>query len=423
MDARELEKGPATAAWKTALAPAVLVLCLLLSVVLAVARPLPHAHKYDLAVGLTLRLLMIWLLYRVVPSWVFRKGFLLIVLLYGLVMGTVQLATVDPQSELVPHYASVFSAMKEGRNPYACGTIYHEGEFKKPVYGDFNYPPMEIYPYWAASVIAGRWTIGVLTATMLLLQALACLVFVLTCVKVRLKCLLPFMPIFLFEEVHTNPAMTLLAVALILWAVTKSRERPGRGYRYVTAALFGVGLMTKFLVIPLAAAYYANRLGGRGAGGEGRRWLDIALEAGTTLGTALLLMAPFGVVPVLKNTVVFNLVLKDRAALTTFFPNVLSGLMSWLRLDTFYPFLAVALLAAAIWAASKLELFSGLLAAAFTFLLVAPTPRSQFIPSVLYIAVVGIIMARGERGAIRPAALSSSGASARVVPADRRARA
>ncbi len=380
---------------------------------MAVARPLPHAHKYDLCIGLVLRLLIIWLLYRVVPGWVFRRGFLLLVLLYGLGEGTYQLATIDPQTELVPHYASVFEAMKEGRNPYACGTIYHQGEFKRPVYGDFNYPPMEIYPYWAASVIAGRWTSGVLTATMLLLQALACVVFVFTCAKVTPRYLLPFVPVFLFEEIHTNPAMTLLAVALILGAVVRSREKATRRPRLLVAFLFGVGLATKFLVIPLAAAYYANRLG-RGGGGERRRFLDIALEAGTTLATALFLMAPFGVVPVLKNTVLFNLVLKDRAALTTFFPNVLSGLMSWLRLDTFYPFLAVALLAAAVWAASKLELFSGLLAAAFTFLLVAPTPRSQFIPSVLYIAVVGIIITHGERGAIpaaclRPGSVGSRG--------------
>ena len=371
---------------------------------MAVARPLAHAHKYDLCVGLTLRLLVIWLLFRVVPGWVFRKGFLAVVLVYGLVMGTVQLATIEPQTELVPHYASVFEAMKEGRNPYACGTIYHQGEFKKPVYGDFNYPPMEIYPYWAASVIAGRWDITVLTATMLVIQALACLAFLRTCSKDRLRSLLPFVPIFLFEQIHTNPAMTLLAAALILWAIVRTRERPSRRSRLLVAVLFGLGLATKFLAMPLAAAYYANRLGS----GERRRFLDVPLEAGVSLGTALLLMAPFGVAPVLKNTVLFNLVLKDRAALTTFFPNVLSGLMSWLRLDTFYPFLAVAILAAAVWAASRLELFSGLLAAAFTFLLVAPTPRSQFIPSVLYIAVVGIIVTHGERGSIPPGALKES---------------
>jgi hypothetical protein len=327
------------------------------------------------------------------------------------------LATVDPGSELVPHYASAFQAMKEGRNPYDCGTIYHQGEFKKPAYGNFNYPPMDLYPYWAASVVAGRWNITVLTATMLLLQALACLVLALTCVKVRLWCLLPFAPIFLAEEVHVNPAMTLLATALILWAVVRSRERPTRPARLLVAFLFGIGLPTKFLVIPLAAAYYANRLGS----GERRRFLDVPLEVGMSLATAGLIMAPFGIGSVLKNTILFNMILRDRAALTTFFPNVLSGLMSWLRIEAAYPFLAVAILVAAVWAASRLELFSGLLAAASTFLLVAPTPRSQFIPTVLYITLVGIVVTFGERGAIPPAALKRRGASARAAPADGRA--
>lgn len=393
-------------------AAGILVFSLLFAIAMMVFRPVPHGHGYDLCLGLTLRLLIIWLLYRIVPGWVFRKGFLLLVLLYGLAIGSLQLATVDTNGELVHHYDSVFSAVDKGQNPYTSGTIYHQAEFRKVVYGNYNYPPMEIYPYYAARLIVGRWNSRVLTWTMALIQAIACLVFVFICAKVRLKYLLPFIPVFMFEEIHTNPAMTLLATALILWAVQKSRERPWKGYRYLAAVLFGVGLMTKFLIIPLAAAYYAHRLGSK----EPRRLLSVTLEAGTTLGTALLLMAPFGVGSVLKNTIIFNLILKDRSAMTTFFPNVLSGLLSWLRLDTVYPFLAVAILGAAIWAASKLNIYSALLAAAFTFLLVAPTPRSQFIPCVLYIAVVGIIITYGERGAIPPGALRGSSVTSQPAP-------
>jgi hypothetical protein len=399
------EPSPGSGSWKARAkeysAPAALAFCLLFSIVMAVFHPVPHGHRYDLCFGLTLRLTIIWVIYRVVPGWIFRKGLPLAILVFGLIVGSLQLATVDPDGELVHFYGSAFTAMQSGQNPYTSGTIYHRAEFKKVVSGDFNYPPMELYPYYAAYRLAGRWDSRVLTGTMVLLQALACLVFLFVCSKVKPIYLLPFSPFFILEEIHVNPAMTLFVTGLILWALRKSRERPLKRYRYLVAVLFGVGLMTKFLIIPLAAAYYANALGRR----EARKLLDVALEAGTTVGTALLLMTPFGIGPVFKNTILFNLVLKDRDALTTFFPNVLSGLMSWLKMGAVYPVLAVAIFAASVWVASKLNVFSALLTAAFTFLLVAPIPRSQFTACLLYIAVAGIVITFGERGALPPKVL------------------
>jgi hypothetical protein len=192
--------------------------------------------------------------------------------------------------------------------------------------------------------------------------------------------------VFLFAEILTNVAMTFLITALILFVVKKDREKPRRVYRYVIAVLFGIGLMTKFLIIPLMGAYYGHK-----ADWKNRRALaTIAVDSAVALATAVVLMAPFGVTAVLKNTILFNLVLKDRAVYTTFFPNVLSGPMTWLGLQTLYPAAALAVLAAAVLAAPKLDLPLALMTASTAFLFVTATPEPQYIPVMLYLALFSV---------------------------------
>lgn len=378
--------------------PGVLAACFLFSIVLAILQPVPHGHRYDLCVKLTLGLLIFWLTYKVIPSLIFRKGLLIAFAVFGVGIGIRELTTIDPNREIVHVYASVLSTMEKGQNPYTSETIFHLAEYLKPVYGNFNYPPLEIYPYYVAYRIAGRWNNAVLVWTMVIIQMLACLVYALTFAKLKLRYMWPFFMVFIFMEIHTNPAMTLLMTALILWAIKKNREQPAKGYRYLIAVLLGLGLMTKFLIIPIAAAYFMHLLGSN----EPRKYRKIAVNAAITVGTSLVIMAPYGILAVFKNTILFNLILKDRAVLTTFFPNVLSGLMSWMNLGELYPVLAVVILAGSIYAASRLNVFSAMLTTVFTFLLVAPTPRTQYLPTALYIIAAAITIMYGERGAIPP---------------------
>jgi len=374
-------------AWKKCAVPAVFLFCILFSLLMVIFRPIPHAHQYGMALKLSLTLAGIWFVYRLRPALVFTRGLRVLVLLVGLGFFVGGIIALKPNAEIVRHYASVFAAIRSGQNPYTCGTIFHRTEFGRPVLGNFNYPPMEIYPYYLLYLVSGTWNIWTLTVFKLALHALACLIFLWTFPRLKRKFLLAFLPLFLFLEMQQNPAMALLLTSLILLAIRKDGESPHSGGRLVIAVLFGVGLMTKFLVIPLMAAYYWHRFEAKRL----RSLLMIALEGVIALATAVLIMAPYGVAAVFKETILFNLVLKDRAALTTFYPNVLSGLFSWIRLPGLYPVAAVAILAAAVLAAPRLNVYSAMLTAAVTFLLVAATPRSQFVVIVIYVALVGIL--------------------------------
>ncbi|HVP91532.1 MAG TPA: hypothetical protein VMS75_09975 [Terriglobales bacterium] len=383
---------------KRSVVPAVLAASVAVSLVMWVLKPIPHAYRYDLALTLSLALALIWAFYLAPPPWVFKKAVLALVLVAGLGLGLRTMLTPDFNLELVRHYESVFKTIDAGGNPYTSGTVFHMGEGGRVVYGNFNYPPMEIYPYYLAYRLAGTWNSVVFTAAMLFLNALACLAFALMFPGIRLRFLGPYFLVFLFLEVKTNPAMAFLVTALVLLLARRDELRPRPGRRAVIAVLFGVGLMTKFIIIPLMAAYYWHGFDRKNPRSLGR----VAVDSGVAMATAVLLMLPFGVGAVLKNTILFNLVMKDRAALATFYPNVLSGPLSWLRLSGLFPFAAVALLGLAVLAAPRLKLHTALLVAAYAFLLVATTPEPQYLVIVLFIALAGQCAALEDEGPTPP---------------------
>jgi hypothetical protein len=361
-----------------------------IALLMLVLEPVAGGRHYEYALINALALAALWLLYSLQPRTFFGRGALAFILLAGLTLGAANLAVVRTDSEIVKTYRTVFEALDAGRNPYTAGTIYHEIEGLGPVYGNFNYPPLEIYPYYLAYLAAGRtWNIAVLVETMILLQVLAAAILFRTLRDVRTELLWPAVPLLVLGEVKTTVALTLLVVSAILWLVRRDAERPRELHRYAIAALFGLGLTTKFLALPLMAAYYAHRLGRGGA----RRWGRVGVELSVSLSTAVLVMAPFGVVEVLENTALFNVVLADRAALTTFYPNVLSGPLSWIGLPGLFPAAAFLVLALAVAAAPRLTLVGALLTAGFAFMFAATTPEPQFIP-VLFLIVV---FAQGTR--------------------------
>ncbi len=386
-----------------------LIACVAISLVLLLLKPVPGGRRYEYALILSLALTAIWFLFAAPARTFFGRKALLFVLFCGLVLGAVNLAVIRSDSEIVQAYATVFEAIEAGQNPYTSGTIYHEIEGYGRVLGNFNYPPLEIYPYYLAYRIAGTWNIAVLASAMILVQALCAAILFLMFPRLPPVLLLPFLPMIVLGEIKTNVAMTFLVAALLLWVIKRHSEAPRPFHRYAIAVLFGLGAMTKFLMLPLMAAYYAHEVDPKDSRSLGRTGVDLAIA----LATAVLVMAPFGVFAVVKNTALFNIVLEDRAILTTFYPNILSGPLAWLGLAKLYPFAAVALLALAIAASRKLGLFAAMLAASYTFLIVASTPEPQFLPVVIFLVVVaqGTALERNARALDMPERSPAAGES------------
>jgi hypothetical protein len=377
-----------------------LIACVAISLALLVLKPVPGGRRYEYALILSLALTAIWFLFAAPARTFFGKKALVFVLLCGLVLGAVNLAVIRSDSEIVRAYATVFEAIEAGQNPYTSGTIYHEIEGYGRVLGNFNYPPLEIYPYYLAYRIAGTWNIAVLAAAMILIQALCAAILFRMFPRLPPVLLLPFLPMILLGEIKTNVAMTFLIAALVLLVIKKHSETPRPFHRYAIAVLFGLGAMTKFLMLPLMAAYYAHGVDPKDSRSLARAGVDLAIA----LTTAVTVMAPFGVGEVVKNTALFNIVLEDRAILTTFYPNILSGPLAWMGLAKLYPFAAAVLLALAIVASRRLGLFAAMVAASYAFLIVASTPEPQFLPVVIFLVTVaqGMALERNARALDMP---------------------
>lgn len=379
---------------------------LLVAVLLLVFRPLESGHSYQLEVRVTAIVALIWYVSTFRGHWLWERRFLGLVFAVGLYFCVQRPLTIGQNAEIIEAYGSAFTALDAGQNPYTSGTIVHHDEHGQRKLGNFNYPPVELVPYYAVSKLAGRWDHTVLTACLLALQLAACGLLYLTFRRDRAgsgatagsvqgiaaRVSLAFAPLLACFELHTNVGLTLLGVAVALYLLLGPLHASARTRDGLLMGWFGVALLTKFLVIPLFAAYALRVLSFRSPGAL----LASLRGPSLALGLCVLLMLPFGVGNVLRETLLFNLVLSERATLTTFYPNVLSGTLSWLGIPGAFPVLAVLALAAAVLYSRRFSLLPALFFTGSVFLLVSPTPEPQYIPVMLYLALCTRLQAERE---------------------------
>lgn len=373
-------------------------------------QPIASGHGYSLGVQTTGVLLAVWVAWCARPSLIGGRAALLVIAAVGLVASAVRATGLDPDAEVVRTYRSLFAALAHGRNPYRCECIVHVTPAGDRL-GNFNYPPAEIWPYQAVQSVTGHWDIVVLTLTILALNLLAVAVIVLATPRGRRLRALAFLPLIALWELRTTIAATLVVTAVIVAVVLLDARAPRPWHRPVLWAAFGIGLLTKFAVIPLFATWWwwtTVRRARSGAGGA-RVVRAAAADGLVPLGVATVLCLPFGVMDVVRGTLLFNAQLDRRDELTTFYPNVLSGLGRWTGTERLYVPVAMGALAAAVLIAPRLRLLAAMLVTTTVFLIVCPTPEPQYLPMVLML-FLGALVER-ERGAV-PAAHPRPGTDA-----------
>ena len=277
-------------------------------------------------------------------------------------------------------YQSLFSALDRGISPYSCDCIVHLVEGDAVRFGAFNYPPAEIWPYRLVEQMSGAAGVGLLTGTWLALNVAA---FAVLAVATRRSLgwrILAFFPFLVLWELQTNVATTMLVVAGIVAVHLAERETPRAWHRPVMWLLMGVGLLTKFVVMPLYAVWWLFRVRTLmdrqvvAAGGPLTAPAGQHSRPGGPVAVAVTIALPFGIHNVLRETVLFNVRLGDRDELTTFYPNVLSGTLEWVGMSWLYPALAVAALAASVLTALRMDPTTSMFIVTVVFLLVAPPP-------------------------------------------------
>ena len=388
---------------------ALLGLALAASALLWAVQPLSSGHSYGLGVQATAILLAVWVGWWMRPTRAHLRVALPAVAAVGAAVGVVRLRGLDPDAEVVRTYHSVFEALAAGRNPYTCGCVVHVTPHGERL-GDFNYPPGEIWPYQAVHALAGQWDVVVLAATVAALNAAAFALLLAVTPPARRWRALALLPVIVLWELRTTIGMTMLVTAAIVAVVVLQERGPRAWQRPALWILFGVGLLTKFAVIPIFAVWWSWTAVRRaraapardGVPGRLRALAPSAPDALVPIGIALVFCLPVGAVNVVRSTLLFNLRLDERSELTTFYPNALSGLASWAGTEALYPFVAVAVLGAAVLLAARVPLLAGMLMVTTVFLLVSPTPEPQYVPLVALL-LLAAPAPRGGRRAPAPA--------------------
>ena len=381
---------------------ALLALAFAVAAVLWWLEPIAGGGGYWLGLEVTAALFGFWLVWAVRPSLMSGRWLLLLIFAVGSVGGAVRVIGLNAHGEVVRAYESLFAALSQGRNPYTCECIVHTTPSGERL-GNFNYPPVEIWPYQAAQWLAGHWDVALLATAVLLCNAVAfALLFSATPRGLRLS-ILAFFPFLVLWELRTTIGMTMVIAAAIVAVLLVSARHERRWHRPALWVLFGVGLLTKFAMIPLFAVCWwsttARRLHAAPAplAARARELRGAAADLLVPVGIALVLCLPFGVTSVVRSTLLFNLGLDERAELATFYPNVVSGLLSWGRLEWLYPTLAVTMVLIAVLVAPRFRMLTAMLLATTVFLLASPTPEPQYLPLVLLL-FLGALVERELRG-------------------------
>ena len=356
-------------------------------------RPVPAGAAYELGVQVSGTLLLIWLVWTAGSAAVHRMGVLLAASAVGVVGGVVRALSLDADAEVVGTYRTLFAALDAGRNPYTCRCVLHLTD-DGVRFGDFNYPPMEIWPYRALESMTGHWDVAALAAATAGLSAAGFALLFLAVPRDQATWLLPFMPLAVLWELRATVGMTMLLIGAVAAVLMLQARHPARWQGWAVRGLFGIALLTKFAALPVFAAWWwwtaVHRARGARAAGRPAALRASAADLLVPLGIAWALMLPFGVSAVLRGTLLFNGDLDRRQELTTFYPNVVSGLMRMAGWDGTYPLVAIALVAAGVIIAPRLRLLEAMLLALTVFRLAAPTPEPQFMPVALLLLLAAL---------------------------------
>jgi len=342
---------------------------------LYIFRPIPKAVYNESLAEVGCYLFVIYLAFRLFHP---EEGFTVLFSIFSLLVASYAIllgfSLVSNNAEVVLVYADVFEVLDKGGNPYQGNQIYHRVENGEVVYGDFNYLPLEIIPYYAAYSLTGTWDATVLVLTNLILNLLACCILWNVFSELEWTRKGPLLAIVLLTHVNYTSGLTLIFVSLFL-ALQKTNEGPEPCL--AIAIIMGLGFLTKFFFGIIVIFYGWNLL-------VAGHFKKLAIEFGLGFSIALVAILPFGLENIISATILFQGELETRDILTSFFPNVLSGLMYVIKIKAIYPVVAFLIFFAFLLVEREPK-HSRLFLGAILSMFLLPTPEPQYISCIFVI--------------------------------------
>jgi len=169
----------------------------------------------------------------------------------------------------------------------------------------------------------------------------------------------------------------MLASLLLLY----QKEEKSLKIRLALVLIMGVGTVAKFFMLPFIFLYFWNTII------EKKSYSYIADLIGVGI-VFLLFTIPFGVYNVIYSTIIFNLNLSQRAQVTTYYLNIVSGFCYYTHLQILYGVIAVSLFFLSVVLTKNIPFHKRILYVSLIALIIFPTPEDQFIGSVFGLLVI-----------------------------------
>lgn len=294
------------------------------------------------------------------------------------------LITASWHPELIYTYQTLFIALSNNWNPYVQHVIYHRLADGTSILSTFNYLPGEIIPYYIGYLLSKQWNFGIMLAINFFINFIATFIIIFQIPNISRSNKLFYSLLLLFTSITHSASFVfflIMLASLLLLNQRKDVNSPKLRSRLTLVLIMGVGTVAKFFMLPFIFLYFWNSII------EKRKFSYIIDFIGVGM-IFLVFTIPFGIYNVIYSTIIFNLNLSQRAHVTTYYVNIVSGFCYYAHLQIFYGLIAVSLFFMSVILTKNIPFHKRILYVSLITLIIFPTPEDQFIGSIFGLLVI-----------------------------------
>lgn len=287
----------------------------------------------------------------------------------------------DWHKELIYTYETLFYALSNSLNPYTSNVIYHRLSDGSVIFSTFNYLPGEIIPYYIAFILFRSWNFGIMLIVNLFINLIVTLVFIFHLPQINRSTKILYSFLLLFTSLTHSASLVFFLIMISSLLLVNQKENLKVKYRVALVILMGVGTVAKFFMLPFIFLYFWNNI-------IERKKRSYFADCIGTCSIFLLFTYPFGVWEVVYSTILFNLNLTQRAQVTTYYFNIVSGFCYYTHLQILYGILVGILFLLTIILTRNIPFHRRILYVSLIALIIFPTPEDQFLGSLFGLLLV-----------------------------------
>ena len=335
--------------------------------------PLEDFHSEEGAIILLSILIFVILITRRIKANVFfNNRWISLWTIPFIIFSLYEIFSNDWNKEIIYVYNTLFSTLESGLNPYTSNVIYHRLEDGSVVYSTFNYLPGEIFLYYLAYLISNSWNFAIMLISNLFINLIVVGIFIIKTPKMNRTTKILYSLILTLTAIIHSVSTVFFLIMVSGFILLNNKEEIKLKQRILLTVLMGFGSVCKFFMLPFIFIYFWSNII------EKRKYSYILDSLGVT-SVFLLFTIPFGVWNVLQSSIFFNLNLTQRAEVTTYYFNIVSGLCYIFNLKILYAPVVIISFIIFVVISKNIPFHRRVLYISALSLILFPTPEDQFL--------------------------------------------